>query len=184
MKPTAALALLTASAATASAAPSIFTIKSIITETGTALCRTSWSARTGNILDVTNNTDASCDYGIKNDFATFLLADDTTLNLYKTDNPPQQLYADRSGMGQGKLGYTTGAQPPPRNSERTGWAVSDAGVLTFNEKNFIACPGALGGGFSIWVSAGVDQPGGNSGCFPVQAHVEEVEEPVSCWYSG
>lgn len=24
--------------------------------------------------------------------------------------------------GQGKIGYTTGAQPAPKNSERTGWA--------------------------------------------------------------
>lgn len=42
---------------------------------------------------------ASCDRGEKPDAATFYLKNGE-LYLYKTDNPPQQVYADRSGMGK------------------------------------------------------------------------------------
>lgn len=41
---------------------------------------------------------ASCDK--KSDgYATFSLTEEGELYLYSTDNPPQKLYADRSGMG-------------------------------------------------------------------------------------
>ncbi|KAF3353832.1 hypothetical protein VdG1_04561 [Verticillium dahliae VDG1] len=116
--------------------------------------------------------------------ATFYLNDDGGLYLYSTSATPQQLYADRSGMGQGNLGYTTGAQPPPRNGERTGWVLDEVGDLTLNGAGFIACPNSIDGAWSLWVSAGVNQPGGNEGCLSISARATEVKNPDSCVYTS
>ncbi|KAM0201801.1 hypothetical protein ACHAPQ_005041 [Fusarium lateritium] len=130
---------------------------------------------------------ASCDRGVKANQATLSLQDGN-LYLYKTDNPPQQVYVDRSGMGQGVLGYTTGAQPKPKNGEYKGWSIDKDGDLKFDGASFIACPSnpkkPATSSWSVWVSAGVAQPGGNKGCLGFNVRAAEVKKPVGCLYSG
>ena len=87
------------------------------------------------------------------------------------------------GTGQGKLGYTTGAQPGPRNGERETFAVDDNDNLTFNGAGFIACPNAIDGAWSVWVNAGVANPGGNKDCLGFTARAVENEDPNSCVYT-
>ncbi|KAL7621756.1 hypothetical protein AAE478_009083 [Parahypoxylon ruwenzoriense] len=124
---------------------------------------------------------ATCDNGPA-EYATFYLQDGG-LYLYAASATPQQLYADRSGMGQGKLGYTTGAQPPPRNGERTGFALDENNDLTLGGAGFLACPNSIEGSWSVWVSAGVSQPGGNEGCLGISVRAVEALEPNSCIYT-
>ncbi|KAI0439584.1 hypothetical protein F4803DRAFT_530389 [Xylaria telfairii] len=130
---------------------------------------------------------ASCDDGEKPtdpDYATFVLSEDGGLYLYAHSATPQQLYVDRSGMGQGKLGYTTGAQPGPRNSERTAFSIDEFGDLSFNGAGFIACPNSIDGAWSVWVDAGVTNPGGNSNCLGLAARAAKIEEGAnSCSYT-
>ncbi|KAM0323745.1 hypothetical protein ACHAQA_008682 [Verticillium albo-atrum] len=128
---------------------------------------------------------ATCDdsCGKSSGSATFYLNDDGGLYLYRASATPQQVFVDRSGMGQGVVGYTTGAQPPPRNGERTGWVLDEAGDLTLDGSSFIACPNSIDGAWSLWVSAGVDQPGGNEGCLGISARAVEVKNPDSCLYT-
>ncbi|KAF4950913.1 hypothetical protein FSARC_13049 [Fusarium sarcochroum] len=128
---------------------------------------------------------ASCDAGKKENQATFNLVDGE-LYLYKTDNPPQQLYVDRSGMGQGIIGYTTGAEPAPKNAERKGWKIDKDGNLTFGGNGFIACPNSKksGGSYSVWASAGVSNPGGNKNCLGFSARTAEIKKPVGCLYTS
>ncbi|WYZ38512.1 hypothetical protein EsH8_III_000426 [Colletotrichum jinshuiense] len=115
--------------------------------------------------------------------ATFYLKDGG-LYLYAASATPQQLYADRSGMGQGKLGYTTGAQPAPRNGERTGFTLDQYGDLTLDGASFLACPNSIEGSWAVWVSAGVANPAGNTGCLGVAVRAVEVAEPNSCSYTS
>jgi len=85
-------------------------------------------------------------------------------------------------LGQGKIGYTTGAQPAPRNSERLGWSIVE-GSLVFDGSGLIACPNSIDGAWSIWASAGIANPAGNSECVSIGARVIEDAEPVGCRYT-
>ncbi|KAF5025350.1 hypothetical protein F66182_2561 [Fusarium sp. NRRL 66182] len=127
---------------------------------------------------------ASCD-AKSNNKATFNLVDGE-LFLYKTDNPPQQLYVDRSGMAQGLIRYTTGVEPAPRNAERKGWKIDKNGNLNFDGAGFIACPNSkkAGGSYSVWLSSGVSNPGGNKKCLSFSAHIGKIEKPVGCLYTS
>jgi hypothetical protein len=128
---------------------------------------------------------AECLKGDGNGPATFQLnKEDGTLFLYKVGNPRQELWVDRSGMGQGLVGYTSGAQGLPRNGEREGWEVNETGNLSFDGAELIACPSDIDGAYSVWVSAGVDQPGGNEGCLGLSARTIEVAEPDQCTYTN
>ena len=51
---------------------------------------------------------------------------------------------DRSGMGMGNIGFSTGAEPLPRNAETKGWAVDAGGNLNFDGIGFLACPSFKG----------------------------------------
>ncbi|EEU45673.1 hypothetical protein Neosp_004432 [[Neocosmospora] mangrovei] len=126
---------------------------------------------------------ASCDKKSDNHAVFNLVGDE--LYLYKTDNPPQQLYVDRSGMGQGVLGYTTGAQGIPSKAERKGWKIDKSGNLNFNGAGFIACPNSkkAGGSWSVWVDAGNANPGGNKGCLGFTARTIKTTTPNSCEYT-
>ncbi|KAI0886439.1 cell wall protein PhiA [Annulohypoxylon maeteangense] len=124
---------------------------------------------------------ASCDAGDA-ETATFYLKDGG-LYLYAASATPQQLYADRSGMGQGKLGYTTGAQPAPTNAERTGFALDENNNLTLDGASFLACPNSIDGAWSVWVSAGVEQPAGNQGCLGISARAVNAPNPNGCVYT-
>lgn len=127
---------------------------------------------------------ASCSENVN--YASFKLTDAGELFLY-TENPPQQAFVDRSGMGQGVFQYTTGVQSPSRNSERTGFTIDENSNLVFKDQTnqnigFQACPGALGGGYSVWLD-GVQNPGGNSNCVGFVARALKEEKPVSCSYT-
>ncbi|KAL2069541.1 hypothetical protein VTL71DRAFT_14220 [Oculimacula yallundae] len=113
--------------------------------------------------------------------ATFHL-NNGALELYGGSAIPQTFYVDRSWMGQGKLGYTTGAQPAPKNAETQGWVFKD-GYLYFGESGLIACPNAVGGGWSVWVNVNIENPAGNKDCTPFAPKLVEVKEPLGCKYS-
>ncbi|RSL93364.1 hypothetical protein CDV31_014746 [Fusarium ambrosium] len=125
---------------------------------------------------------ASCTAGPADNHAIFELLGE---NLYLYDKPRrQQMWVDRSGMGQGILGYSTGAQSLGKNFEQTGWKVDKNGNLNFKGSGLIACPSSQKNGpWSIWVSAGVNQPGGNKGCVPFTARVIKNSKPTGCEYS-
>ncbi|KAI9050865.1 hypothetical protein LZ554_004983 [Drepanopeziza brunnea f. sp. 'monogermtubi'] len=122
-------------------------------------------------------------------FATFAIDRDRVLYLHTGSGPVQNFYVDRSGMGQGKLGYTTGDQPSPENAERRGWGVVD-GFLYFDGAGLIACPSDIDDAWSVWVSVDVQDPGDNAGCTPFAARVDYLAEdgtagsgPIPCEYT-
>jgi hypothetical protein len=119
-------------------------------------------------------------------YATFTLEEETgNLYLY-TDNPPHQAYVDRSGMGQGFIGYTTGVQPIGRNQQRGPFKIDDEGNVVFDAaqgaQGFQACPNALGGGFSVWLAGDVN-PGGEKDCVGFTAKAMKQGQPVKCLYN-
>jgi hypothetical protein len=129
---------------------------------------------------------ASCDDQKKHNEVTFNLVGDE-LWLHSIGNPGQQAYVDFSGMGQGKFGYTTGAQPMPRNGQRNGWKIDKDGFLTNGGSNFVACPNSKNlekASWSVWVYNSIDNPGGNKNCIPFTVKASEVKKPVGCMYSA
>ncbi|KAL2815247.1 hypothetical protein BDW59DRAFT_153917 [Aspergillus cavernicola] len=125
---------------------------------------------------------ATCD-GTDDGFATFYIQD-SALFLYGPSETPQQIFVDRSGMGQGKIGYTVGDESGPRNGERTGWAIDADNHLQFDGSDLIACPNSIDGAYSIWASAGVANPAGNSDCVGIAARVEKSTDATRCTYSS
>ncbi|RYP71126.1 hypothetical protein DL771_005060 [Monosporascus sp. 5C6A] len=139
------------------------------------------SAARSNLFLNLPQQNATCD-GEDPGYATFALQDGS-LYLYRRSATPQQIYADRSGMGQGNVGYITGAQSPPRNAELDGWVVDESGNLSLDGAGFIACPDIIEGSWSLWIDAGVAQPGGSSGCLGISARAVESTKPISCQYT-
>lgn len=154
----------------------VFTVISI--RPGTLIQNGLWQANGGAVVINTAAQNASC--GTDVNYASFQL-NNGTLNLY-TEDEPQQMYVDRSGMGQGIMRYTTGDQPFSRNGERGPFSISELGYLEFAGEPFQACP-LSNGGFYVWLS-GQTNPGGNSNCIPMAARVDKVENPVKCQYTG
>ena len=120
-------------------------------------------------------------------YASFRLTDAGELFL-NTENPPQQAYVDRSGMGQGVFQYTTGVQGAGRNSERTGFTLDSNSNLIFKDQTnqeigFQACPNALQGGYSVWLDI-TQNPGGNSDCVGFVARALKEDKPVTCMYTS
>ncbi|KAK2763778.1 hypothetical protein FQN54_009395 [Arachnomyces sp. PD_36] len=116
------------------------------------------------------------------DFATFTVKD-AALYLYNADATPletQQFYVDRSGMGQGITGFTTGDDPFPSKAERDGFEVNN-NHLEFDRNDFQACP-VGDGSYTLWLS-GVDKPAGIEGCIQVVLRTIPTDEPVSCVYT-
>lgn len=102
--------------------------------------------------------------------------------LYSRPVPQgQQLWVDRSGMGQGNLGFTTGGQAIPRNGERTGFGIS-GGHFQFDGKDFIACP-SVNGTYGLYVDVGIENPAGNKDCLPVALRVTNETDPIACYYT-
>lgn len=142
------------------------------------------------LINRKNGSEATCPPGHNNDGWALFYVRDGQLFLYgdgKKENV-QQLYVDRSGMGQGRFGYITGAQSPPRNAELKGFKVDKDGYLSFKDSGFIGCPGkggAQAGGWSVWVDAGVANPGGNTGClgFTPMTLPSNSQKPYKCQYS-
>ncbi|KAH7175332.1 hypothetical protein EDB81DRAFT_769625 [Dactylonectria macrodidyma] len=169
----------TTAVATPLATPSAFNILTL--RSASDIHFNNFNAALGSIFLQLPDSNASCDATFDGS-ATFYL-NDGGLYLYSNSNPPQQLYADRSGMGQGKLGYVTGAQQPPRNGELTGWGLDDAGNLNLDGAGFLACPNSIEDSWSVWVNAGVDQPAGNEGCLGFSARAVENTDPNACLYT-
>lgn len=138
------------------------------------------AANTGFLVNAPQQN-ASCSEDVN--YASFRLTEAGELYLY-TANPPQQAWVDRSGMGQGVFGYTTGVQGAPRNSERTVFAIED-GNLVFKSQSrsigFQACP-STAGGYSVWLDGNLN-PGGNQNCVGFTARAIKAEKPVSCSYT-
>jgi hypothetical protein len=92
-------------------------------------------------------------------------------------------------MGQGNVRYSTGVQPIGKNQERGPFKINDDGDLVFaaggltGDVGFQACPGAVGGGWKIWLS-GVDKPAGSEGCTPFTMKALKEDEPKKCLYSS
>ncbi len=160
--------------------PAYFNLLAI--RSGSAIQYASFSAALSSLFANLPAQNATCD-NPGTETATFTLSNGT-LNLYAASATPQTFFVDRSGMGQGKLGYTTGAQPAPTNAERVGWEIRD-GYLYFGDAGLIACPNSVDGAWSVWVSTGVQNPAGNSDCTPFAPKVVEVLEgdQVSCVYT-
>ncbi|KAJ6126516.1 hypothetical protein N7523_002128 [Penicillium sp. IBT 18751x] len=147
---------------------------------GSSVQYSSFNAAKSSIFAGLKNQDASCARPNEQD-ATFYIKNGS-LFLYDASATPQEIYVDRSGMGQGVIGYTTGAQGAPKNGERQGWAIKD-GHLQFAGKDLIACPNSIDGAWSIWASAGIANPGGNEDCVGVAARVEKTSNPNGCLYT-
>ncbi|KAF9700918.1 hypothetical protein EKO04_000546 [Ascochyta lentis] len=128
---------------------------------------------------------ASCSEDVN--YASFRLTEAGELYL-NTENPPQQAYVDRSGMGQGIFQYTTGVQGASRNSERTGFTLDENSNLIFKDQTnqeigFQACPSAATGGYSVWLSS-VPNPAGYKDCLGFVARAIKEDKPVSCMYTS
>lgn len=142
-------------------------------------------AANGGFLINAPKQNASCSEDVN--YASFRLTDAGELFL-NTENPPQQAFVDRSGMGQGVFQYTTGAQGGSRNSERTGFTLDANSNLIFKDQTnqeigFQACPNAAPGGYSVWLDI-TQNPGGNSNCVGFVARALKEDNPVSCMYTS
>ena len=113
--------------------------------------------------------------------ATFYLSKEE-LYLHTGGATPQKIFVDRSGMGQGNIGYITGAQPLGRNWETKGWAVSETNELKFDGTGLQACPGSPEYGWSVWLQ-GLDKPGWNENCTSISNLVVKTDNPIGCWYT-
>ncbi|KAL2840509.1 hypothetical protein BJY01DRAFT_218452 [Aspergillus pseudoustus] len=162
---------------TAPSNPDTFGLVAI--KSGDAVQYAGFNAALNSIFARLPSQNATCD-GTDNGSATFYIKDGA-LFLYGPNN--QEIFVDRSGMGQGKIGYTVGDESGPRNGERTGWAIDGNNHLQFGGNDLIACPNSIDGAYSIWASAGVSNPAGNENCVGIAARVEKQANPTSCTYS-
>ncbi|KAF2634216.1 hypothetical protein P280DRAFT_297933 [Massarina eburnea CBS 473.64] len=177
----AASAALTASAlpqTTPIAADAKFGILAI--HSGSDIQNTPFQAALSSIIIGANSQNASCDAPTNS--ATFYLQD-SELKLFAESATPQSLFVDRSGMGQGKVGFVTGAQPLPSNAETKGWAIDDKNVLSFNGEGLQACPNSIDGAWSVWLS-GTTNPAGNSECIGISPAVQVADPAIGCSYTS
>ncbi|CAK3794864.1 Hypothetical predicted protein [Lecanosticta acicola] len=133
---------------------------------------------------------ASCDSTDASNTATFYLSNDNAYLYTASARAPQQLWVDRSGMGKGIWGYTTGAQAAGRNSERTPWTINAQSQLLFDGASPAACPQktpagvVLPGEWSVWWDKASDNPGNNYGdCIDITLKAVKVDKPVGCHYT-
>ncbi|KAJ5087112.1 hypothetical protein NUU61_008419 [Penicillium alfredii] len=169
-------------AATASGFPAAQsnTFGLVAIHSGSGVQNSGFNAAKSSIFTGLPSQNASCARPKEQD-ATFYI-NDGALYLYDQSATPQEIFVDRSGMGQGKIGYTTGAQPTPKNSERKGWAIKEDHIQ-FAGNDLIACPNSIDGAWSIWASAGVANPAGNKDCVGIAARVEKTSNPNGCLYT-
>lgn len=187
--------LAAAFAASAAAAPSLRTRQTnstigdnqpfglVAIRSGSPIQYTSFSASQNNLFVDLPAQNATCTSdGV--DFATFYLSGGA-LYLLTPDDITQELYTDLSGMGQGVLQYATtpGGSQPGRNSQTVGWQIDETGDLNFDGSSLLACPGFTDGAWSVWVSAGIDSPAGNTGCLSIAARAIASDAPDACTYT-
>lgn len=161
-----------------------FSVLSI--RSGSAVHLASFQALEGGLDLAASSQGATCEAADTNT-ANFYLSEGA-LYLYTPSNITQQLYVDRSGMGQGVLQYSTapGGYGATRNAETTGWAVDETGELNFDGSSLLACPAAANstsGPWSLWVNVGVANPAGNSGCLGISSKAVEATTSNACTYT-
>lgn len=191
-----ALALTAATAATAAACalparasnpnPDLVTFGVISIHSGSAVHNAGWGAMHKGVFTGTRPQEGASCYGAQQDYATFVLnKPEGTLSLLTDGKPWQQFFVDRSGMAQGQLQYTTGAEPATKNAERNGWAINDASHLTFGGSDaFLACPAGFGDNlYRVLPYVGIENPAGYTNCTSIAARVIEATNPVECLYS-
>ncbi|KAI8939402.1 hypothetical protein NX059_003184 [Plenodomus lindquistii] len=160
-----------------------FTVMAI--RSGSDLQYASFQAARSGLLLNTAQQNASC--GSDVNYATFFLNNGSL--FLNTDNPPQQIFVDRSGMGQGAIGYTTGVQSIGKNQERGPFGINDSGELVFHgpgiqgDYGFLACPNTRDGGYSVRLATGGTNPAGLTGCVGIGARALKAENPVVCSYT-
>ncbi|SPJ73906.1 related to cell wall protein PhiA [Fusarium torulosum] len=175
--------LVAAGIASAAPNPDVEVFQAIALRSASPVHHTYLQASKNSLFLKLKDQGASCDRGVKADAATFSINKKTgEVLLYSSSNPRQQLFTDRSGMGQGVLQYRTGAQPLCTRCEQDKWAINKDGQLQYDGKDFRACP-LEDGSYSVWISAGVDNPAGNKDCIPFTLTASEVDEPVGCLYT-
>ncbi|KAH7327770.1 hypothetical protein B0I35DRAFT_415700 [Stachybotrys elegans] len=113
--------------------------------------------------------------------ATFYIKDGELFLYTPSGKPAQKMFVDRSGMGQGKLGYVTGNAGLPRYAETKGWKITDQ-YLSFNGAGLIACP-SIDDAWNIWVDVGIANPGYSEGCLGFSARTVPISKPVKCTYT-
>ncbi|KAL1794557.1 hypothetical protein ACET3X_006373 [Alternaria dauci] len=148
-----------------------------------------------NLLIGTADQGANCTAGAEQNYASFVVNGQGLVFLY-TGAPPestfdfQQLYVDRSGMGQGNIQYTTGPnQTIGRNQQYGPFKLTEQSELVFNSNNmpvgFQACPlfdGDNSKGWKVWI-ADVAEPAHSKGCVKFTALAVKEEAPLACEYS-
>lgn len=82
----------------------------------------------------------------------------------------------------GKIGYVTGAEPLGKNWETRGWAIDANNELEFDGTGIQACPGAIDGGWSLWLQ-GVDKPAYIENCTGIIAAAIKTDNPIGCLYT-
>ncbi|KAJ1322864.1 hypothetical protein MN608_11713 [Microdochium nivale] len=175
--------------ATSSAAPSVpttipaggkFSIMSLRSASPIHFAQT--SAQQSRLILSAPSNDAVC-AGDNFGAAVFYIKDGG-LFLYTADGAPtQRMWVDASGMGQGIMGYSTGDESISARGSITGFALDESDNLTFNGNGFLACPGAVSGGWGIWAASGNNQPAGIQGCLGFSARAVAQAEPFTCEYS-
>ncbi|TFB02855.1 Cell wall protein phiA [Trichoderma ghanense] len=139
------------------------------------------AAKSGLFLDLPAQN-ATCKGDESKGSATFYVENEE-LVLYSSEGVKQKVFVDRSGMGQGIVGYITGDASLPRYGELKGWKVDADQNLWFKDTGLIACPNSIDGSWKIWLDLGLQQPGGNTGCLGFTARTLEIAKPVSCQYT-
>ncbi|KAE8353169.1 hypothetical protein BDV28DRAFT_112222 [Aspergillus coremiiformis] len=168
----AASVVATAAASPAAAADSGSQYFGVIAiHSGSGVQNAGFNAAKGGLIAGLKDKSAGCE-------TTNFYISEGSLYIYDNTARTQEIFVDRSGMGQGLIGYTVGVQPAPKNTERKGWAIKDT-HLQFDGSDLIAC--ATADGYKIWASAGVAAPGGYTDCVSIAARVVEIAEPVACW---
>lgn len=154
---------------------------------GNGLPHSKFQAANRSIYVDTDKQNATCSEDVN--YATFKLNNGSLFLV--TENEPQQIVVDRSGMGQGNIAYTTGAQATiGRNQQRGPFGFNDEGSLVFIgqgiqlDEGFLICPNAFPSGSSVWLGNHPESnPGFNKGCLAAVARPTKVEKPVTCAYT-
>ncbi|KAL7796719.1 hypothetical protein V8C37DRAFT_371266 [Trichoderma ceciliae] len=138
------------------------------------------AARSGLFLRLPHQN-ATCK-GESSGHATFYVANEE-LVLYSCEGEAQTVFVDRSGMGQGIVGYVTGNPSLPRYGELKGWRIDANNNLWFKDSGLVACPNSIDNSWRIWLNLGLSQPGGSEGCLGITARTLKNTKPVSCRYT-
>ncbi|KEY68286.1 hypothetical protein S7711_07038 [Stachybotrys chartarum IBT 7711] len=141
------------------------------------------SAARSNLFIHLPDQHAQCRGGDRPTGATLYIKDQELFLLTPPGKPVQKIYVDRSGMGQGYLGYTTGQETLPRYAETRGWQVGENNILNFNGTGLIACPNSMDGAWSIWAFIGIDRPAGQEGCLGFSPMIIPDTEALKCQYT-